>query len=52
MTAPGRSVTTGISGTASIVTQPLSSSAATSEAPATSSRVRKPCVMLPTLQLA
>ena len=34
-----------------MVTQPESSSAATSELPATSSRVLKPWVMLPTLQL-
>src|SRR3954470_20459532 len=50
-TAPGFSVTTGICGTTSIVTQPLSSNAATSELPATSSSVLNPCVTLPTLQL-
>src|SRR3954470_19176268 len=49
-TAPGFSVTTGICGTTSIVTQPLSSNAATSELPATSSSVLNPCVTLPTLQ--
>ena len=52
MTAPGFSCTTGICGTTSIVTQPDSSSAATSPLPATSSRVLNPWVMLPTLQLA
>src|SRR5258708_40353397 len=39
-------------GTTSIVTQPDSSSAATSEFPATSSRVAKPWVRLPTEQFA
>ena len=51
MTAPGFSVTTGICGTTSIVTQPVSSSAATSLLPATSSSVLNPWVRLPTLQL-
>ncbi len=51
VTAPGCSRTTGICGTTSIVTQPVSSSAATSELPATSSSVLKPWVRLPTLQL-
>src|SRR5438876_10718987 len=39
-------------GTTSIVTQPESTRAATSALPATSSRVLKPWVTLPTLQLA
>ena len=42
---------TGISGTTSIVTHPVSSSAATSELPATSASVLNPWVRLPTLQL-
>src|SRR6478609_3512830 len=51
VTAPGASVTTGICGTTSIVTQPVSRSAATSPLPATSSRVTNPWVRLPTEQL-
>ena len=52
MTEPGRSCTVGMPGIWSIVTQPESKMAATSELPATSSRLAKPCTKLPTLQLA
>src|SRR5207237_5293905 len=52
MTVFGCSRTTGICATASTVTQPESSNAATSELAATSSKVLKPWVMLPTLQFA
>src|SRR5690349_1560980 len=47
----GRFVTTGMPGTSFSVTQPVLSRAATSALPATSARVLRPCVMLPTLQL-
>ena len=51
-TACGFSVTVVIIGIMSMVTQPLSSSAATSPLPATSSRLLKPCVHEPTEQFA